>query len=313
MHAQMAAQIAAVAASAPMAVEEFLPAPGRHLVIDGDYLAYWAAGNDDTEQFIASRTALDKIDALQSACRAEKVTLVLTGSGSDKGMRYAVATVKPYQEKRHGTKRPKNWGFLRDVLEGHANAEIWYDREADDAIVMHAWDNPDNTVICTKDKDMRVSPGLHLCWDTHTLLEVPVGTYCLEHGGKVYGYKWFLLQMLHGDPADNIPGLPKLDGKLCGPKRAEQYLADTFDHESGIYAVIKAYQGHYDKDWASHFAEQAALLWMRTGRDASPTEWLEHMPALAVPIEDELHIACSELRRRIDHALDAEDCRRMAS
>jgi len=94
-------------------------------------------------------------------------------------------------------------------------------------------------------------------------------------GDKVYGRKWFWLQMLHGDTADNIPGLPKYKNAkgalaLCGPATAEKLLADCVNNTQAFSVVALLYQGFYGEDWWVNMLEQAVLLWMRNDKNSSP-------------------------------------------
>ena len=118
-------------------------------------------------------------------------------------------------------------------------------------------------------------PGLHLDWVTNRVHKVDVVNGVVQDSvfnDKQYGHKWFWLQMLHGDTADNIPGLPKyIDGngkaKPIGEVTAGKYLALFPDAE--CLGVEKLYQGYYGERWLVEMLEQACLLWMRR----KPEDW----------------------------------------
>ena len=110
-----AAAIAAAAAAAPQGSVPITP--GRILLADGDGLAYYCAGNDDTDAGEARQRVVDKLKTAAKAVGAERIIVLITGSGSHKGHRYAVARVKPYQGQRAGSRRPKNWEALRNYME----------------------------------------------------------------------------------------------------------------------------------------------------------------------------------------------------
>jgi hypothetical protein len=270
------AAIAAASAASPMGGNA-VPVPRRVLLVDGDGLAYYCAGNDDTDAGEARANLISKVKSAQRACNAERVVILLTSSGSHKGHRYAIARVKPYQGQRVNSRRPKNWQHLRECME--AGGTFPFDiqatavAEADDLFGMWAYAQPENVVICTQDKDMRMLPGMHLDWITHRLHTVAGGWGNVQDSvfnDKQYGPKWFWLQMLHGDTADNIPGLPKyvVDGKAkpCGEVTAGKFLADE---QLPHLRVAELYRSYYGDRWLVEMMEQACLLWMR--RD--PTKW----------------------------------------
>jgi DNA polymerase-1 len=91
------------------------------------------------------------------------------------------------------------------------------------------------------------------------------------------------MQMLQGDTADNIPGLPRLDDKPVGPKRAEKLLAGTACDDDAFDIVAHAYAFEYGDEWRKRITEQALLLWLRTDRDASLYNWLQVVPGADRP------------------------------
>jgi len=269
---------AAVAAVDPQAQASLPLVEGRKLLADGDGLAYYCAGSDEQPAHQARANLLDKLRSAKAACGASDVTILLTGRGSHKGHRYAVASVKSYQGQRDGGRRPVNWEHLRDTLEAWAEkppyewltVHITDEQEADDLFGTYADTHPD-CVIYTQDKDMRMVPGKHLEWKTHRLFELGRDTFAAVHDDKVWGRKWFWLQMLQGDTADNIPGLPFYveagKQKRIGEKGALAALEPaTNDAEAGRI-VQRLYASFYGELALEHMLEQAVLLWMRRSPD----------------------------------------------
>lgn len=254
--------------------------PGRRVHIDADMLAYQCGGNEDTDVATSRRILKSKIDLFKDAAGAEGVLLHMTASGSTKGHRALIAYTKPYQGQRKGH-RPKNWQYLRDYMaEGLAGPiKQWFDREADDGFGFISMNCPLD-VIATRDKDMRMLPGWHLNWDTYELVKVEPDQFALEAGGKLYGHKWFWTQMLWGDAADNIPGLPKHPDfpRGVGEVAASKLLAFADDDDSAAMAVAQAYKAHYGAEWAERFCEQASLLWIRRTSQAPINEWMAYLP-----------------------------------
>lgn len=280
-----AAAIAAAAAAAPQGSVPITP--GRILLADGDGLAYYCAGNDDTDAGEARQRVVYKLKTAARAVGAERIVVLITGSGSHKGHRYAVARVKPYQGQRAGSRRPKNWEALREFITGPDlpfERDITLEAEADDLFGWYAYNQPDNVVIYTQDKDMRMLPGMHLDWVSHRLHTVGyTKTTCIERelmynivpvdrvfNDKQYGHRWFWLQMLHGDTADNIPGLPRyvVDGKA--KPVSEVTAGKLLDSEHLLHLrVAELYRSYYGDRWLVEMLEQAVLLWMRR----VPDQW----------------------------------------
>lgn len=261
-----AAAIAAAADSQPHARPDKVA--GRLLLADGDALAYYCAGNDDTTTGLARRNLQDKLESAARAAGASDVRILVTSSASHKGHRYAIARAKPYQGKRDHGRRPKNWQFLRTLIEQDPRSVVTDTLEADDLFHINSVQHGDeNVAILTQDKDMRMVPGWHLHWENHSLTRVRPDTWALEANDKVYGRKWFWLQMLHGDTADNIPGLPKATfgtkQMQCGEVRAGVILAACDNEPSAQRIVAGHYEAFYGTRWQAELLEQACLLWMR--------------------------------------------------
>jgi DNA polymerase-1 len=273
--------------------------PGLTVHVDGDALAYSAAGNEERDPGEARVAAHDKLAMFKSRVGAENVVVHTTHQASQKGERYLIATVKPYQGNRVGGTKPKNHGYLQNYLQtyegGDFRAKLWTTREADDGIgaCSHfaAQSELGYCAIAADDKDMRMMPGLHVSWrQPQFVTRVPPGGYDIRgEDGKQYGLKFFFLQMLMGDTADNCPGLElyqthnakgeKVWSK-CGEKTAEKLLDDCRTVQEacartiGLY--IRGYFGSPLEDALDRWCEQAGLMWMRLGNDAAVADFAHH-------------------------------------
>jgi len=117
--------------------------------------------------------------------------------------------------------------------------------------------------------------------------------------------------MLHGDTADNIPGLeyvfmPVVNGKpermlKGGPATALKILQGLTDPQEIRYAVQDAYLRSYrgTMDAPDRFAEQAALLWLRRDNTASVRDFANFM---GDRLRDCIHEAFDRLVERVTHA-----------
>ena len=267
------------------------PVAGRVLLIDGDALAYYCAGNDDTSIEQARINVRERVSTASKAACAEEVFILVTMPGSPKGDRYAIARCEPYQGQRTGSNRPKNWEYIRQMLNSTAidyasgKAVVWHENyfEADDIFKrMHDTYGPENIVILTQDKDMRMIPGLHMDWRDYSMFRLGADVWHAEHNGKVYGRSWFWHQMMHGDDADNIPGIPwYTDGSVykSGPKKGHikripvgkkaailERIPEIGDDARMCEFLLPLYQSCYEDYFQALCAmmEQGILLWLRS-------------------------------------------------
>jgi DNA polymerase-1 len=317
MDAALAARIEAAAEQAPMSNGEAgAMVPGRLLLADGDGLCYYCAGNDETEPGQARQNLIDKLRAARAACGAEAVKIVTTARASNKGFRYAIARVKPYQGHRGDSRRPKNWEFLRELLETGDVAEgmeveFTSMAEADDLFSRYAKGHPD-CVIYTQDKDMRMVPGWHLDWLTHILFKLDVDTWEKVYNEKVWGRKWFWLQVLQGDTADNIPGLPFYvvgdKEKRIGEKTALDMLSKCKSDMQALIVARDLYASYYKDRWLVELLEQAILVWMRNDQTSNPFNVTAYGNPL-YPLLNHAHFpaAKAEIMKRIAESLLHEE------
>jgi 5'-3' exonuclease len=179
--------------------------------------------------------------------------------------RYEVAVTKPYKGTR---KNPKPFHFYNIMVYLLAEYDTRVARkgvEADDAMCIHQTSKED-TIICSRDKDLRMCPGWHYTWECGLQRAIgphftdEIGTLYKNTKGEVIGYglKFFFYQMLVGDSADNIPGLPR-----AGKAAAFTALADLTTEDELFAAVTTMYKEKLGEGAGPYFREQADLLWMQ--------------------------------------------------
>lgn len=200
--------------------------------------------------------------------------LYLTGKSN---FRYAIATRTPYKE-RVGNK-PWHYKNLTAYMKAVYDVRMQEGLEADDLMAIEQTKRPNETIICTRDKDLFNFPGWKYSWELGNQAERgplyvdEIGYISLSADNKKlsgYGGLFFYAQCLMGDRVDSIPGL---DG--CGPVKAFEILSNTKTPEEAFKAVLEAYRGVYGDNAEKELLEQGRLLWMtrELHPDGSPILW----------------------------------------
>lgn len=281
----------------------------RVVHIDADFLAYQVSW-DDTKSLDFMKSNCEKaIQRIKEMAGADKALLHLTASKSTKGNRYNIAMLKEYQATRKNRVRPKFLNVIKEWMHKEHGAILSIDAEADDTMAQEQYaaiaaGTPELSVIASKDKDLRMVPGWQLDVVTGDLSYVPdFGWIDLKQVGKVKkivgrGWKFFWAQMLTGDNADNISGLPKVyDPKylktgrplLCGPALAYSILdpiesnIEAFKVVSGLYKLygkevgFTNYRDNSKITWGEAFKSEAKLFWMRRDKtnEDDVMDWME--------------------------------------
>lgn len=184
--------------------------------------------------------------------------------------RLAIATVKEYKATRKPDK-PAHYDNLTSHIMNNYKFELANGLEADDLMAMA---QNDDTIICSRDKDLRQVPGAHYSWECGRQAEVgplvfsPKG-YIEEKGnGKKEafggGEMFFLYQLIVGDVVDNIPGCPK-----AGHVKAMKLLLpeEPLTRKQSYEAVRGCYSAVYGEDDLTHLEEQGRLLWLLREKD----------------------------------------------
>lgn len=210
--------------------------------IDADFMAYQAAADrrDELDGHKPRKTVPEKcerakrgLDHLRRCVGAATYLAHITPSGSNKGGRDSYAVTLPYQGSRADRERPEHLDQIRAYI-STLPCLVHLDQEADDGMAQANYQAIANgtehlSVIVSKDKDLRMVPGLHWDFDTETLITAPAfGKIWIDDSKssktmKGWGTKFFWVQCLMGDTADNIRGLPLVTKGAM----ADLYRVDT--------------------------------------------------------------------------------------
>lgn len=219
---------------------------GRVAHIDADFTSYQiAADTRDEMDGIRPMRSLeyklgqveDIFNELMERAGATSYVAHVTPGGSTKGGRREQAIQLEYQANRAGREKPEHLDKLRAYI-GETTFRRGYgavhlDQEADDGLAQAALASKDN-IILSADKDLRMVQGLHMDMKTDEIVYVDEGYGKIElvtRGTEAnpvkkiegYGPAYFFAQLLMGDQADNIKGLPAVAGVHwleCSPTAA---------------------------------------------------------------------------------------------
>lgn len=253
-------------------------------LIDADILLYEVGfaveagwGKDGKEGHPPFDYAMQSLDnRIANICAmvdaTEPPTLYLTGKGN---FRFDIAKRTPYKV-RMGNK-PYHYHNIKAYIKGMYDYKESIGMEADDLLAL---DQTEDTIICTRDKDLRAVPGWHYGWECGNqpsfgpMLVDPVGKIWLNDKRdevKGYGELFFWSQCLTGDSVDSIPGL----GGRTGAVKAYKILEGCPDCTEAYRRVQGAYQERYGYNGDAELLEQGRLLNMtrRLHPDGSPVLW----------------------------------------
>jgi 5'-3' exonuclease len=163
-------------------------------------------------------------------------TLVLTGKNN-----FRKQISSEYKANRKPESRPKYLHDARNYFIKYHPTVIADGMEADDYIGIH---HNDKTIICSTDKDLLMLGGKYYNFHRDELIEVEDPLF------------YFFKQMIQGDAADNVKGIPGL-----GEVKATKLLKDK-SNEERKEIVESLYQEHFGEDWFRLYDINSRLLWI---------------------------------------------------
>lgn len=235
-------------------------AQSKEKVFDKEFYVPWS--NQQVRNLVDNR-----IEQILIRTRATDYTVYLSGG---ENYRIPLGTIAPYKGNRVSPK-PYHWQTISDYLRSEYHAiEVW-GAEADDILSLHGRENPDEYIIASRDKDLRIVPCYHYSWKcgdkqpeipVHKVdllgeiraKKVPSGGYSL----KGEGLKFFYGQVLCGDHIDNYKGC-----KGIGPLKAAQLLSSASSEQELYSLTLQCYLAAYGPEEAMwRLKENARLAWL---------------------------------------------------
>jgi hypothetical protein len=198
-------------------------------------------------------------------------TVFLTGTYN---FRDQIANRQPYKMRNGG--KPFHYKNIRAYLKGMYDCHSQEGLEADDLMALA---QTGNTIICTRDKDLRAVPGWHYGWELGNQPSFgpeevnEIGYVRLSSDRKSIkgtGYLFFLSQCITGDRTDSILGI-----EGYGPVRALEILEGSATIQEAFNRVREAYKAVYGDRGDEFLLESGRLLWMtrQLNGDGSPVLW----------------------------------------
>lgn len=255
-------------------------------LIDGDILAYECAfaaeaawkyeGQEGIPPFDRVAAILDA--RVESICLRVEATqepiIFLTGKTN---FRNELAKRKKYKDR--ASNKPYHYRNIYAYIRGKYDWRLTEGLEADDLMAIEQTSRPTETIICSRDKDLRQVEGWHYGWELQNQPEFGPSKVeklgGLELSGnrkklKGTGLLFFYSQCLTGDGVDSIPGL-----EGCGPVKAYEILRDATTEEEAFQAVYAAYQVVFGERADEELLEQGRLchLTRKLKEDGSPVLW----------------------------------------
>ena len=202
-------------------------------LIDGDIVTFRAAFTaEEDEEWVAKARTDDLLDTILAETGADTFEIWISG---DENFRYEV--FPEYKANRIDSKRPKWEKQVKAHLVENWNANVAKGCEADDMLGCR---QTATTVICTIDKDLDQIPGDHYNFVKKVRYNV----------SEKDAYRFFCYQLMVGDTADGIKGVPGI-----GPKKANKLL-DNYPADEWLSRIRDLYS--CDEE----FNLNAKVLWI---------------------------------------------------
>jgi len=248
-----------------------------HALVDLDILCYemGSARDPDTKAplkwpLVRARVE-ERIENILNAVEASSWQGYLTGEGN---FRDALGTILPYKGTRDRSERPFWYSGVYHYLRDNRGAIVVHGMEADDAISIEHTLDGDSTIICTRDKDLRMVPGWHYTWPSFNQEEREP-----FYIGEIDGLRNFYSQLLTGDRSDNILGLYNV-----GPKSACVQRVQEFETELDMFREVKEqYRLRFGSYWDMFMCENGRLLWLKRTED---DDWYHRQKELERVVTD---------------------------
>ena len=198
----------------------------------------------------------DFVENIKEQTKADEVTMCISHQNNFRKM------LNPqYKANRKATRKPMCFVPAKKYVMENYHYEIQPWLEADDVIgILATYDNGEERIVVSEDKDLLTIPGMH--WD--------IKNQTLWEQDKDTADYLFYKQALTGDSVDNYQGCPGI-----GPKKAEKILDECenfgFEPKHVWKAIVTAYEN-------AGLNEDDALLQARMARILRHGEYVMSEP-----------------------------------
>jgi|TARA_Y100000310_G_scaffold345202_1_gene462632 hypothetical protein len=250
-------------------------------LIDCDILRYevgFAAERPDEDiwSFDSVKELFDT--RIREICNATDGTDPILYISQGRCFRDDIAVTKPYKGNRAKSKKPFHYANLTAYIKSLPGCQVIEWIEADDAMCIEQTSRLEqkDTVICSRDKDLKQCEGYHYGWECGKQPEWKMrwvnlwGDIELSKDRKSIkgtGTLFFLSQVLTGDSTDNIPGCPKI-----GPVKAYEILMKYVEYapliKSDPFVLVAETYAEFAS--AELLEEQLILLYLLRSKDEIP-------------------------------------------
>lgn len=204
-------------------------------LIDADIVAYRNAAASEGDGLDIALIRVDKM--MRDILEATKASTYKSFLSGDTNFRNEINP--EYKANRKDIVRPQYLNQCKEYLVTEWNSRVTDGYEADDAL---GFNQTEDTIICTIDKDLMMIPGKHYNFVKGEFADVT----------EIEGLKAFYRQMLVGDTSDNIRGVSGI-----GPVKA----AKAVNHLQTEVEMFKQVQQYYEED-SDRFWMNADCLWI---------------------------------------------------
>lgn len=248
-------------------------------LIDVDSMLYMVAYGEKSIE-VAKRTIIDMVVKIIRDLQVSQSYVFIKGSGN---FRYEVdIEYKQQRGKGMADDYRQRVNKLYEVLQQEFTP--CDGAEADDFCSIYNYDvldNGDCPVVCHIDKDLNMIPGWHYHYRKKELYWVSIEN----------AYAFMMMQLLTGDPADNIKGIHRL-----GPVTAKKII-ERVNYSKMLDIVLDIWKDKQPETWKHNFTKAANCLLIRSSiDDLRPLTFEELMDRLKWPLEeDAVHQTTTEL------------------
>lgn len=246
----------------------------KHPFLEGEFIP---APEDEIKNLVGNL-----INDIISATNADEYVCPLSGKGN---FRDEIAKQEPYKGNRDpNSTRPYHYDTVGDYIKNNHPCVVVDGMEADDWLGIEQRKDPHNTVIASRDKDLKTVYGYHYRWACGDKQpEVP-----MYWESEFEACKFFFHQMLIGDNTDNIMGCGrrvemKWGGKMMlrrkgvGKVASEKLLAGCETVQELYDTVKEQYKIYFQDNWEEIMLENARLLYIgQTPDNLFEWDWLDY-------------------------------------